>query len=185
MTMFRNALASAALAATAVAVPAAPPALASSDCPGTVSFVSGSSATSDGSTYLLRATFSTQGPGFIPQQCDLGWVTTCELYVDGSSVPADCPTGYAPEPDRCPSATPCNVYVSGTVQLSPGTHSVRAVLGMTWGCCNYQGGPPAEDEGSWTVTVTGTGGDDCQPIPGDVCRKIDPRVKVLLDDLLP
>lgn len=180
----RKAFVAASLAATALVAPLATPATAGY-CPGTVDFSTGAPTTTTTDSTQLIATFDTWGPGYIPNECDLGWVTTCEMFVNGSPIGASCRTHYAPEPDRCPSTGLCKVDVRGVTNIAEGqTVTVRAVLGMTWGCCNKQGGPESRDEGSWNVSHPSRL-DECEDVLGDLCRKVHPGVKVLIDDLLP
>ncbi|HVF04050.1 MAG TPA: hypothetical protein VNA20_04355 [Frankiaceae bacterium] len=182
MHIVRKAIVGALVAGSAVTLPATVPA-AASHCTGTVQFVGGAPVFAVTNPVEVVGTFDTRGPGFTPAHCDLGWVTTCRLWVGDTEVPASCPTYYPPDPTVCPSAPPCGVAVRSTVNLSPGLHSVTARLGMKWGCCGFVGGPETVAQGQWYVLKVGAA--DCEDVAGDICHKVDPRVKVLVDDLLP
>ena len=183
MHVLKKALVVAALALSGVVAPTATTPAIASDCTGSVSPTGATPTSTDVGAAFATATFATYGPGYIPQHCDLGWVTTCELYQDGIPVPAGCTTGYTPQPDRCPSTGLCEVYVQGAVVVPPATTvSVRAVLGMTWGCCGYQGGPETRSEITWSIRGSAP---ECGDVGGDLCKKVRGEVMVLIDDLLP
>lgn len=97
----------------------------------------------------VEASFHGEGPGYT-DTCDLGWVTTCDLLVDGAPVQATCTTRTA-TPDRC-WPYDCDVDLRSAVVLSPGLHVLEATVGMTWGCCGWWGGPESRSTSTWSVT---------------------------------
>lgn len=165
-------IAAAALLAAVTVVPAGP--AAATHCEGSVTFVSGAPTGVAGGTNVdLVAEFETLGPGFSPGHCDLGWITTCRLDVNGTPAhDVRCLTGYGPDPTVCPAAGPCSVTVRGWAFIPSGSETVAtAVVGMTWGCCGFRGGPQVTGEGSWWVTPPPAPGHE--PPLEDVCRIVE------------
>lgn len=148
----RMRIAIAILALLAIAV--VPPTVsASHNCNGTVTVTSYSpAAASAGSTLSIRVVFQGDGPGYIPGECDIGWITTCRLLIDGQEVAETC--FHTNGDDRCHESAvvyECTVALTASVPVSTGTHSVAAILGMTWGCCGWIGGQEATAMAAWQV----------------------------------
>ncbi|HWH07724.1 MAG TPA: hypothetical protein VNX21_00895, partial [Candidatus Thermoplasmatota archaeon] len=117
---------------TATLVP--PTATAGHLCNGTVTAVSHTT-TSSGGTLSIRVVFEGDGPGYIPGECDIGWVTTCRLVVNLQEVQnATC--AHTNGDDRCHEVSSpyvCEVALTGSLQALPGVYTIQATLGMTWG----------------------------------------------------
>lgn len=173
MSLFKRVLAAAAVLVSTGVVPGTMPAAVAHDCAGTNTFSHGTPVVAVTNPVELTATFDTQGPGFDPAHCDLGWMVSCQIWVDNQPVSTTCSTHYTPEPDRCPSAPPCGVDVKASVPMSTGIHTVKAELRMQWGCCGYVGGPIATATGTWDVVKVGAG-----PCTNDVCQKVRPIIKI-------
>ena len=106
-----------------------------------------------GNTLNVRAGFHGEGPGYVPNECDIGWVTTCRLEVNGVAVPAVC--AHTNGEDRCHEvhARPyaCDVDLFASRPVPSGVYTISATLGMRWGCCGWIGGPEATQTMTWTV----------------------------------
>lgn len=173
MSMFKRVLAAAAVLVGTGVVPGTMPSAMATHCTGSNTFVAGTPVAAVSNPVGITATFLTQGPGYTPQECDLGWMVSCQIWVDGQPVSTQCSTHYTPEPDRCPVDTPCGVDVTASVPMTNGTHTVKAELRMQWGCCGFRGGPIATATGEWLVVKTSGG--QCT---NDVCQKVRPIIKI-------
>lgn len=123
------------------------------NCPGTVTVTSKTPASvSTGPTLDIRVVFTGDGPGYIPDQCDIGWITTCSLVVNSNPVNATC--RHTDGDDRCHELSNpyvCEVEMTASLATFTGNHNIQATLGITWGCCLWQGGPEATNSTSWSV----------------------------------
>lgn len=128
-----------------------PAATAAGNCTGTVTATTFAPAVvSVGPALSVRVVFQGDGPGYIPGECDIGWITTCQLIIDGQYVSATC--AHTNGDDRChESGVPyrCEVAMTATVPATTNLHSIQATLGMRWGCCGWIGGPEATGTASW------------------------------------
>lgn len=115
------------------------------------------------------AVFHAAGPGSPAGKCDIGWVSTCKLFVDGVDVripmvvESNATTnscagsgGLYQSPPWCSSdPSGCDIKLTNTTPFTtPGTHTLAALVGITWGCCGFQ--YPTQEvlaNVSWTITV--------------------------------
>lgn len=103
--------------------------------------------TPDGNV-TLTATFTGHGPGFTPDECDIGWVTSCAISLNGTPLQTTC-TASPGDTTAC-SVVTCTVTATAVGRPTVGDNTASASLGMKWGCCLWRGGPESTSTMTWT-----------------------------------
>lgn len=98
----------------------------------------------------LTATFTGNGPGFIPEECDIGWVNSCTISLNGTPLDTTCTA--TPGDTRGCSVVSCTVNLIATGAPVGGTNTASASIAMQWGCCLWRGGPEVTSTIDWSFS---------------------------------